>query len=223
MVGWHHWLNGHEFQQTPGDGEGQGSLACCSPWGRIESDTTEQLNKNNLSLCFFGTRKKYTLVSVKQRYSLRKGWITREEWIREDITLLLSLSSPGAMKAKSPLPKRRKLNTMCSSFKAISTPFHLLWQKKKKKRVKDNISELFSVITKCCQLLFKVSQLQSGVLSFNTSLPISGSATSGKSLHSKYMVDCLCLFSFCPPNLESGPFFRTLIYFRTPSMNCILM
>ena len=33
MVGWHHWLNGHEFEQAPGDGEGQGSLACCSPWG----------------------------------------------------------------------------------------------------------------------------------------------------------------------------------------------
>ena len=33
MVGWHHRLNGHEFAQTPGDGEGQGSLACCSPWG----------------------------------------------------------------------------------------------------------------------------------------------------------------------------------------------
>ena len=34
MVGWHHQLNGHEFEQTPGDGEGQGSLVCCSPWGR---------------------------------------------------------------------------------------------------------------------------------------------------------------------------------------------
>ena len=41
MVGWHHRLNGHEFDQTPGDGEGQGSLACCRPWGRKESDTTE--------------------------------------------------------------------------------------------------------------------------------------------------------------------------------------
>ena len=40
MVGWHHWLNGHEFDQTPRDGEGQGSLACCSPWGRKESDMT---------------------------------------------------------------------------------------------------------------------------------------------------------------------------------------
>ena len=41
MVGWHHRLNGHEFEQAPGDGEGQGSLVCCSPWGRKESDTTE--------------------------------------------------------------------------------------------------------------------------------------------------------------------------------------
>jgi len=39
MVGWHHWLNGHEFEQTLGDSEGQGSLACCSPWGSKESDT----------------------------------------------------------------------------------------------------------------------------------------------------------------------------------------
>ena len=48
IVGWHHRFNGHEFQQTPGDGEGQGSLVCCSPWGRKESDTTERLNKNNI-------------------------------------------------------------------------------------------------------------------------------------------------------------------------------
>ena len=46
MVGWHHWLNGHEFEQTPGDNEGGGGLACCSPWGHKESDTTEQLNSN---------------------------------------------------------------------------------------------------------------------------------------------------------------------------------
>ena len=47
MVGWRHWLNGHEFQQATEDGEGQGSLACCSPWGRKESDTTYQLNNRN--------------------------------------------------------------------------------------------------------------------------------------------------------------------------------
>ena len=43
MVGWHHQPNEHEFEQTLGDGEGQGSLACCDSWGRKESDTTEQL------------------------------------------------------------------------------------------------------------------------------------------------------------------------------------
>ena len=46
MVGWHHRLNVHEFEQTLGDGEGQGSLVYCSPWGRKESDTTERLNNN---------------------------------------------------------------------------------------------------------------------------------------------------------------------------------
>ena len=49
MVGWHHQLNGHEFEQALGVGEGQGSLACCSPWGRRESDMTEQLNWTKLS------------------------------------------------------------------------------------------------------------------------------------------------------------------------------
>ena len=40
MVGWYHWLNGHEFEQIPGDSEGQGSLVCYSAWGRKESDMT---------------------------------------------------------------------------------------------------------------------------------------------------------------------------------------
>ena len=44
MVGWHRSLDGHEFEQAPEVGDGQGSLACCSPWGCKESDTTEQLN-----------------------------------------------------------------------------------------------------------------------------------------------------------------------------------
>ena len=44
MVGWHHWCNGHEFEQAPGDGEGQGSLLFCSPRGHKESDTTDWLN-----------------------------------------------------------------------------------------------------------------------------------------------------------------------------------
>ena len=44
MVEWHHWLNGHEFEQALGVGDGLGSLVCCDSWGHKESDTTEQLN-----------------------------------------------------------------------------------------------------------------------------------------------------------------------------------
>ena len=44
IVGWHHWLDGHEFEQAPGVGDEQGSLVCFSPWGHKESDTTERLN-----------------------------------------------------------------------------------------------------------------------------------------------------------------------------------
>ena len=47
MVGWHHRLNGQEFEQALGDGERQESLACCSPWGHKESDMTERLNDDN--------------------------------------------------------------------------------------------------------------------------------------------------------------------------------
>ena len=54
MVGWHHQLNGHEFEQTLGDREGQGCLACCSPWACKELDMTQQLNNinNNIIECF---------------------------------------------------------------------------------------------------------------------------------------------------------------------------
>ena len=48
MVGWHYWLNGHEFESAPGVVDRQGGLACCSPWGRKDSDTTEQLNWTEL-------------------------------------------------------------------------------------------------------------------------------------------------------------------------------
>ena len=53
MVGWHHWLNGHELEKTLGDSEGEGSQVCCSPWSHKESDTTELLNNNSIS-CMSG-------------------------------------------------------------------------------------------------------------------------------------------------------------------------
>ena len=49
MAGWHHWLDGHESEWTPGDGDGQGGLACCDSWGHKESDPTERLNWTELN------------------------------------------------------------------------------------------------------------------------------------------------------------------------------
>ena len=51
MVGWHHRLNGHEFESSPGVGDGQGGLACCSPWGFKGLDMTEWLNGTELNWC----------------------------------------------------------------------------------------------------------------------------------------------------------------------------
>ena len=54
MVGWQHRLDGHEFEQTPGDGEGQGGLACCSPWGHKELDMTGRMNNRRGNVRRFG-------------------------------------------------------------------------------------------------------------------------------------------------------------------------
>ena len=61
MVGWHHWLNGHGFEQTPEGSEGQGSLACCSPCGHKELDRTEWLNNNDKTFNWKCQDKKATL------------------------------------------------------------------------------------------------------------------------------------------------------------------
>ena len=65
MIGWHHQLNGREFEQVPADSEGQGSLASCSPWGLKESDTSEQLNNNP------GTR---SIVNHRDACSIHLCW-----------------------------------------------------------------------------------------------------------------------------------------------------
>ena len=66
MIGWHYQLNGHEFEQTPEDGEGQGSLACCSLWGCKESDMSEQLNNN-----------KYTHVGITTTFAINIGHLQK--------------------------------------------------------------------------------------------------------------------------------------------------
>ena len=76
MVGWHYRLNRHEFEQTLGDGEGQGSLACCSPWDHKELNMTEQLNWTDgiiSFLLFYSTIKilqltKFIFLSIKIEY-----------------------------------------------------------------------------------------------------------------------------------------------------------
>ena len=62
MVGWYHWLDGHEFEQALGVGDGQQSLVCCSPWSHKELDTPEQLNwtETNLPICFRRSSEKET-------------------------------------------------------------------------------------------------------------------------------------------------------------------
>ena len=65
-VGWHHWLDGHEFEQAPGVGDGQRSLVCCSPWGSKESDTTERLN--------------WTELRSDYLRALRRQWQVCMEW-----------------------------------------------------------------------------------------------------------------------------------------------
>ena len=67
MVGWHHGLNGHEFEQAPGDGEGQRSLACCSPQDCKKLDMSEQLNNNNKEGKYFSKQIKIPLEIVKNK------------------------------------------------------------------------------------------------------------------------------------------------------------
>ena len=66
MVGWHHWLNEYEFEQAPGVGDGQGSLACCSSWNSKELDTTEWLNWTELRGQWEGTDRPHLSVMLEQ-------------------------------------------------------------------------------------------------------------------------------------------------------------
>ena len=80
---WLHWLSGHESKQTLGDGEGQGSLACCSPWGRRESDTTERLTEQQRRLqlessLVFVDQKKREQSAGKVEEALQNEWLKRQ-------------------------------------------------------------------------------------------------------------------------------------------------
>ena len=68
MVGWYHQLDGHEFEQAPGVGDGQESLSCCSPWSVKELDMTEQLNNNSIDKV---NDKTHMLISVYAKTELK--------------------------------------------------------------------------------------------------------------------------------------------------------
>ena len=68
MVGWHHWINGHELKQVPGVGDGQGSLVCCSPWGHRELDTTEWLNWTDPQYHFQGCNQLESCSTTVHKY-----------------------------------------------------------------------------------------------------------------------------------------------------------
>ena len=72
MVGWHQWFNGHEFEQTPRDSEGWGSLVCCSPWGHEELDTTEWPNSNTHQWFFKSLAKSWRGNLTGWKYQLQK-------------------------------------------------------------------------------------------------------------------------------------------------------
>ena len=88
MVEWYHRLNGHEFEQTQGDGEGQGDLTCCSPWGHKELNMTEQLNSRNKWHTLF-------IFCLTVCQSLFTSWILQQS----HEVVLLSLFSGKVIKA----------------------------------------------------------------------------------------------------------------------------
>ena len=129
MVEWHHQLNGQEFEQAPGAGDGQGSLASCSPWGHKESDTTEQLN---WTVSFFPSRMSCLIPTLclhsstdneRQHEELATSEITQHSFYNLITTLVMfkksvyratvwwcSLQNPGI----SQLTRMSLLFTLCS-------------------------------------------------------------------------------------------------------------
>ena len=107
MVGWYYGLSGYEFEQTPGVGERQGSLGCCSPWGRKESDTTEQLNWTDMS----SSKGSGQLVSSNKRKTWKFGnrgvWMNVWEWIQ---SIEIFISHVNAQCCKRPFVIKRDKN-----------------------------------------------------------------------------------------------------------------
>ena len=121
MVGWHHRLNGHEFEQTPGDGEGQGSLACCGPWGLKQSDTTEPRNNNKSNKLM-----SHSLLN-SHAYSPVESTRFRGEGFTRLPPGLMTLSSPGGRLSFQPTVYKSEVPPPLLSFGSILRKLSLAW------------------------------------------------------------------------------------------------
>ena len=89
MVGWHLWLSGHKFEPTLGDGEGQGNLAYCNPWGCKELDTNEQLNNRNRTT----PERQYTSSIVRALTERERERAKDNQWLKSDIVFISNFRS----------------------------------------------------------------------------------------------------------------------------------
>ena len=98
MVGWHRWHDGHEFEQIPAVGDGQGGLACCSPWGCKESDMTEWLNLTDLSLTWKGWSSEILNLADIHRHTDPPGTLLECRFLLRDpvISQMRDAAGPGA-------------------------------------------------------------------------------------------------------------------------------
>ena len=121
MAGWHHWLDGHESEWTPGVGDGQGGLACCDSWGHKESDMTEWLIWSDLIK--FQTESYRGLKGTTVIYALRSGQIV-DMYLRKRREVLLDwmleLLNATSFKSNSPT------QCMTSNLLVIIIPIHSL-------------------------------------------------------------------------------------------------
>ena len=111
MVAWHHQLNGHEFEQAPGVGDGQGSLECCSPWGYKESDTTDRLNNNKYPEVFLFTAYNQIVLSNHLKKDLQKNLM---------ITKMLLCCAQSCLPHFDPMDPQTNKRDSCSEQGSLS-------------------------------------------------------------------------------------------------------